>query len=224
MEFIFAVIIRIKMKYTDVIWDWNGTLLNDVALGVEVMNELLLEYSLPSITIAHYQKIFRFPVIDYYKDLGFPSERDAFETIGMRFINRYNERQFESKLRPYTMEVLNALHTSGVRQWVLSAREQIQLELGLAHFSLSNYFEAIYGLNNHMADGKSSLATLLKAQMPQDTKVCMIGDTSHDAALALQMGWDCILLRGGHEDDLRLDTNPYPKAQNMEELINLTHG
>ena len=54
-------------KYKYIIWDWNGTLLNDVWLCIEIMNEMLENRNLPSITYDKYREIFDFPVQRYYE-------------------------------------------------------------------------------------------------------------------------------------------------------------
>ena len=40
-------------KYSHILWDWNGTLLDDAWLCVEVMNSMLAERDLPQIGRAH---------------------------------------------------------------------------------------------------------------------------------------------------------------------------
>ena len=59
------------MKYKHIIWDWNGTLLDDTWLCVEGINNSLKKRSLQTITKEIYRKVFSFPVEDYYKRLGF---------------------------------------------------------------------------------------------------------------------------------------------------------
>ena len=53
-------------KYDHVIWDWNGTIIDDAYLCVEVMNQVLKNRDLPLINISSYRKNFCFPVKKYY--------------------------------------------------------------------------------------------------------------------------------------------------------------
>src|SRR3954465_14239750 len=71
-----------------VIWDWNGTLLLDIDHAVATTNRLLREENLPPTTVERYKKIFRFPVIEYYGDLGFDTSPAKFLDLCERF-NRY---------------------------------------------------------------------------------------------------------------------------------------
>ena len=55
-------------KTTTVIWDWNGTLLDDAPVCVAAINDMLRERSLPQLSAERYQEIFCFPVSeDVYK-------------------------------------------------------------------------------------------------------------------------------------------------------------
>ena len=58
-------------KHKHIIWDWNGTLINDVWLVVEAMNKMLKKRNLPKIDSKKYREIFDFPVTEYYSKLGF---------------------------------------------------------------------------------------------------------------------------------------------------------
>ena len=65
-----------------IIWDWNGTLINDAWLFVEIMNEELKDRKLPLITVKDYRKHFTFPVKKYYENLGFNFEKENNTTAG----------------------------------------------------------------------------------------------------------------------------------------------
>ncbi|SVD25320.1 uncharacterized protein METZ01_LOCUS378174, partial [marine metagenome] len=66
-------------KYKHIIWDWNGTLLDDGWLFVDVMNSILRRRGMDTITLEKYREIFGFPVKDYYLKLGFDLEKEPFE-------------------------------------------------------------------------------------------------------------------------------------------------
>ena len=67
-------------KYNHIIWDWNGTIVDDAFLFVDIMNFFLLERGLPKITIKDYREFFEFPVKNYYLNLGF-SFKNNFKTV-----------------------------------------------------------------------------------------------------------------------------------------------
>lgn len=55
-----------------ILWDWNGTLLDDVQLCVDALNRLLARYGYPQrYDRDQYRAIFGFPVQEYYARAGF---------------------------------------------------------------------------------------------------------------------------------------------------------
>ena len=45
-------------QYKHIIWDWNGTLLDDAWLFVDIMNGVLENRNMDTITVKKYRKIF----------------------------------------------------------------------------------------------------------------------------------------------------------------------
>ena len=86
-------------RYKHIIWDWNGTLLDDAKLCVDIMNVVLSRRNMPVISLRQYQELFDFPVVDYYVKLGFDFEKESFEIVGTEFIDYYEERRHEANLQ-----------------------------------------------------------------------------------------------------------------------------
>ena len=59
------------MKFEAILWDWNGTLLDDVNIAIDAINQLLLDRNLVQLTLERYLDVFTFPVCDYYELIGF---------------------------------------------------------------------------------------------------------------------------------------------------------
>ncbi len=196
-----------KNKYTTIIWDWNGTLLNDAWLCVDVMNGMLMERGLPLRTIDEYREVFDFPVRDYYEKLGYDFEKEPFEIIGMEFMVLYNRRQHETKLHEGVFDILGWFRKHGFRQLILSAREQSELIEETKSLGVYAYFDRIYGLDDHYAHGKTDVAVRLLADIgvPAD-QIVFIGDTRHDAEVAKECGIECILIPNGHHSRQRLES------------------
>ena len=85
--------------YRHVIWDWNGTLLDDAWLCVEITSGLLRRRHLEPLTPERYERLFDFPVRIYYERLGFDLEAESFEEIGSEFIEEYRVRRYECRLQ-----------------------------------------------------------------------------------------------------------------------------
>jgi len=206
-------------KYSHIIWDWNGTLLDDNWLCVEVMNTLLSSRNLPLLTLELYREIFDFPVKDYYEKLGFDFDKESFGIVGMEFMNRYNERQKECRLHEDAVTSLECIAKKGFRQNIMSAREQNELRQETLDLGVIGYFDNVDGLDDHYAHGKTDVGIrLLKEINVEKGKILFIGDTCHDAEVAKELGIDCILIPNGHHSEERLLGTGFPIVKSLNDL------
>ncbi|MGB5289051.1 MAG: HAD family hydrolase [Ignavibacteriaceae bacterium] len=215
---------KVLKNYNHIIWDWNGTLLNDVELCAGIMNMLLTQESLPNISIAKYKSIFTFPVIEYYKIAGHSFERTSFEVLGKQFMDEYELRKNNCKLFPGVSKLLSEIQSKNIKQHLLSAYEQNNLNNILKHFGIINYFQYIVGLDNIYAGGKSHLAQDLALKIRSNGaagNILLIGDTIHDYEVAKEIDADCILVSQGHQDEERLLQLGIPVAKDISELSNM---
>ena len=215
---------RFSNSYDHIIWDWNGTLFNDVELCATIMNLLLTQESLPNISIQRYREIFTFPVIDYYKIAGHTFKYNSFEILGKQFMVEYELRKSDCKLFPGVIELLSALQEKNIKQHLLSAYEQQSLNKIIKLYSIDNYFQNVVGLDNIYASGKSQLARDLAKRISSNGtagNILLIGDTIHDYEVAREINADCILISHGHQDEKRLLKLGIPVAKNFNELSKL---
>jgi phosphoglycolate phosphatase len=188
-----------------VIWDWNGTLLCDVDHAVQITNKLLLEENLPPTTVKNYKEIFSFPVIDYYRRLGFDVTKDKFLDLCERFNHHFVAGVQSCGLQPGTEEVLAEIKKSGKIQSVLSASEQNILNHQMKLFGLEKYFDYVTGIADKAAGSKVARGHELmkKAGIPSADTI-MIGDTDHDLEVGNALGIEVILVENGHQCETRL--------------------
>lgn len=192
-------------KIKQIIWDWNGTLLNDVTMCVQVMNLMLQKYSLPALSSEKYKQLFNFPVQDYYERLGFDFNQHSFEVIGHKFMDAYFEELPNSPLFPEVKMILQELNKLGINQLVLSAMEHKSLEKSLKDKGIRSCFSKVQGINDHLASGKTELAFgLLQSSGYKADETLFIGDTLHDLEVAQSIGCPCVLIANGHFSKERL--------------------
>ncbi|MCB9208313.1 MAG: HAD family hydrolase [Ignavibacteriales bacterium] len=187
-------------KYKHVIWDWNGTMLDDVELCVDVGNNLFRRKNIPLLTVEKYKSIFTIPVKDYYIAAGFDFTKESFEIVGKEWMDEYEERKYECDLHKDLLSVMQKFNEVGIKQSVVSAYKQDNLNKMIKTFELDSYFDHIVGLDNIYAAGKTHLAKNLMAQLENGHgETLLIGDTVHDYEVAMEIGADCILIAGGHQ-------------------------
>ena len=126
------------MKYKHIIWDWNGTLLDDRWLTVESMNRLLQRRNMELITEETYRSVFMFPVIEYYIKLGFDFDKEPFSVSGTEFIEEYNKRASEPRLHAGAKETLSELHQNDMRHSILSASKQDILDRLMGEYGIAD--------------------------------------------------------------------------------------
>ena len=192
-------------NYKHIIWDWNGTLINDVWLVVEIMNKMLKKRHLPRIDSKTYREIFDFPVTKYYSKLGYDFSDESFEELTVEFIGEYYARFNKCKLFDEVEEVLKKIRDRGISQSILSASKEDVLIEKIKHYGIDKYFCRIIGLENHYAESKVEKGKKWIAKLnlnPQD--VLLIGDTIHDYDVSKCMGCDCLLVANGHHSYERL--------------------
>ncbi len=207
-------------NYRHIIWDWNGTLLDDAWLCVDIMNHILRKRNLPELSRQHYAEIFDFPVRNYYVKLGFDAQLDPFEKLSVEFISQYLARKFECNLRENARATLTHFSECGISQSVLSAAEHNHLVEAISHYGIWDFFTDVSGIDNHDADGKLENARLMMRELSlEPDAVLLIGDTLHDFHVAQAIGVDCVLISGGHQSRERIATSGMPLIQHLNELL-----
>ena len=210
----------ITSKYKHIIWDWNGTLLDDAWLCVDVMNSLLSKQNLPLLTLDSYRDIFSFPIRTYYDNLGFDYSIESFETVATNFIISYEKRKFECSLRDDALMVLEFFKVKGKKQYILSASKIDSLREITKFYKLEKYFQSLNGLDDHYAFGKTEIGRhLLINEGLNPDETLLIGDTDHDCEVAEELGITSILMKHGHNSDKRLSGCGKPVYNVLREII-----
>lgn len=192
------------MRY--IVWDWNGTLLDDVPVCISVMNGMLRRRGLGELTPERYREIFGFPVEGYYRAAGLDLEREPFGELAQEYITEFNRRALSCGLRRGAEEVLCAMRDRGYAQIIVSASERSTLEEQVAHYGISGYFQAVLGISGILAATKEGVAReYLEGNGIASEDAVFIGDTGHDWEIAKGLGCRCLLVEGGHESRARLE-------------------
>lgn len=208
------------MKPRCLIWDWNGTLLDDVQLCLGLLNELLEQNGSPNrYDLAAYREIFGFPVVEYYRRAGFDFEKRSFEALAADYVERYDPASFACALCPGAADALAAVRSAGVRQVILSASELTLLNAQVEHLGVAGYFHELLGQADYYAHGKLAVGKAWMARQSFDpADAVLVGDTLHDAQVAAGLGAGCVLCAAGHQSRARLLTAGVPVIDTLAEL------
>lgn len=209
-----------SQDYQTIIWDWNGTLLNDVDMCIHCMNQLLEPRQIPLLTKDIYRSVFTFPVQTYYEKIGIDFEKDPFDIIGHDFMDLYFAALPYCKLHKEAISVLEHFQRQGKKQFILSAMEHQALVQAMKDYKIDHFFDAVFGIDNHLAAGKIARGQqMVKYHQIQTSSTLLIGDTIHDREVAKELMVDNILISNGHQSKERLKESGAKVLMNLSNLL-----
>ena len=186
-----------------VIWDYNGTILDDLDICLQIENEMLKERRMPAWPVDRetYLDHFGFPVIDYYYYIGYTFENETYDDISVEFNERYDELFDNAGLMPEFLPAIQRSKASGNRNVILSACQHDKLISQCSQLGIAQYFDEILGIDNLLAGSKTEMALKWLEQSKTDPETCLyLGDSLHDLDTARALGVkDCILIAKGHQ-------------------------
>jgi len=205
-----------------IIWDWNGTLLDDAEICRTAINRMLKARNLPELSLEKYRDVFTFPVIDYYRQVGFDFDKEEWEPVAMEFINLYLGALKEVELTPFANETLEKFKQKGYRQAIISAMQHDALLKSVSELGIYDYFDFIGGIGDHYGGGKVDNArNYFTVAGLNPEQVTLIGDTIHDSEVAAELGCKCVLVTTGHQSHRRLQLTGLTVIKNLSEIESL---
>jgi phosphoglycolate phosphatase len=189
----------------NIVFDFNGTLLDDLKLSVDIEEALMINNGLRPYTLEEYLDKFFFPIREYYRYIGIKDEN--FSKSAEYFNNEYNSRwSKETSLHSGVIKALKDLKKAGYRLFVLSASEEEFLISQLKALGIYEYFDGVCGARNDLAYGKIEYGkTYAKEHHIEPNETGIIGDTCHDFEVANELHFKCILFTKGHNSKARLE-------------------
>ena len=203
-----------------VIWDWNGTLLDDVEHALSALNILLRERDMPALDRDTYREHFGFPVRDFYVHLGFDFAREDFVAVSESFIAHYKAAAASARTHAEAQPTMAALASANIQQSVLSAMELTMLRSMLQAHGLTGFLRHVRGLDHLHATSKVALGVeLMHTLGTPASETLFVGDTLHDLETAEAMGCQCLLFVNGHQTRARLTAKGVRLINSLSEVL-----
>ena len=187
------------MKYKNILWDWNGTILNDTPVAFEATNILLKRYDYPTITLEFYRDNMDTPIVNFYSKI-FDLNKHDMQMLDDEWGVLYHQLSDKIGLHNSIVTLLNFFAAKNCRQVVLSAFKTEKIIKYARKFSVEHFFDNILGTQNIVMESKTARGTRYMQEhgfAPEHT--LYIGDTVHDCDTARDLGVDCILFSGGQQ-------------------------
>ena len=203
-----------------VIWDFNGTLVDDLNAAVRSVNAQLERRELPHLTISEFRDVFSFPVEGYYRRIGLDPDAESMGEMAAEFFEGYIPGLAMCSLHDGVLEALELFLRLSVRQFVLSAMEESMLHDMLEALGISERFIAVYGLEHQEGDSKLSRGRDLMNDYGIDPETTLlIGDTDHDADVADALGVSVVLIAQGYQSEERLHGMGFPVYRSVRDWL-----
>lgn len=183
-----------------VLWDWNGTLLDDTAAGIGAFTEVFRRRGLPAMTRSWYRRHFAFPVRPVYAARGVDLAHEDWAALAREYHAAYLKRP--KQLNAEARAAVSLVAARGAGQSILSALRQDLLDQAVEASGIRPFFDFVCGVDNldgatKLARARELLARLRERGVSGD--VVMVGDAIHDWEVAEDLGVGCVLCAcGGH--------------------------
>lgn len=198
-------------KVKTIVWDWNGTLLNDVDVNINIVNKMLADFDIQTISKDYYRSIFSFPIYAFYKKLGFKIDDNPslYKALIEKYNKMYCDQLLSGSLYPNVDNMLQYLHKFNVQNIILSGQNQKDLDDQVDYFGIRKYFHIVKGSKEKDAsDKEQQLSNILQCQNLSPKDILIIGDTIFDWELAAAYDSPCVLFTHGHQDEKTLSQTP----------------
>jgi haloacid dehalogenase superfamily, subfamily IA, variant 1 with third motif having Dx(3-4)D or Dx(3-4)E len=203
---------------THIIWDFNGTLIDDLDASVASVNDMLGRRGLPPITRERYHALIAVPIVRFYEQL-FDLEATPMDVLMPEFQVGYEQHFDLAHPGDGALEALEGFRRAGVHQVVLSSLRTERIELILAKYGLTNYFGQIMGADDDLCSEKATRGLCwLQESGVEPQNVLVIGDLVHDFEVAQALGARCALLGCGHQGTRELAATGAPVYPDLHAL------
>ena len=208
-----------------ILWDWNGTLLDDTRAALDTLNFMLRERGSPEIGMDFYRDNFAFPVRPFYERIGVCLENEDWDALAREYHEIYSRQ--EKRLCDGAVAALEAAKSAGARQSVISALRQDLLDAALGEYGIAGYFDFVYGVDNLDGESKLSrareLVDALRARGDDPRDAVLIGDALHDKEVADAIGVRCVLCASGSHAAWRL-AKAAPTGETIADALAIALG
>lgn len=194
--------------YQNLIFDWSGTLVDDMGPTIEATNHVFSIYGKPALDRDEFRRLFRLPYSEFYEE-HLPGVR--LDELENHFRRAFAESQVPVTILPHAREKLDWCMEREIRCFVLTSMDSATFEQQLDDLNMRHYFEATY---SGAVDKRQVIGSLLARHELEIPKTAFVGDMTHDvvtakhggvASVALLTGYTHKEVLAAHEPDWLLD-------------------
>ncbi|MFE2257868.1 HAD family hydrolase [Streptomyces cyaneofuscatus] len=204
-----------------IVWDWNGTLLDDLSCMVDAVSACQEAIGEPPVDAATYRRQHCLPGRALHDRLcGRPVTDAEWPTITRTFAEHMAARH--PPLRAGAAALLESVARRKHTQSLLSLTDDPQLRREVEQTGLTPVFERIEGRHEPGTAKSVALEQHLRMLGVRDRRrVVLIGDTTDDAEAARACGVRAVVHTGGFEPLEKLRTAGVPVVDSLRAAVQL---
>ena len=205
------------------VWDWNGTVLNDFEIILRSTNDSFGDHGLPPITADQYRTQIKMPIRAFYADiLGYAPTDEQWEAMDVTFHKYYVAYERQARLSDGLPDLFRDWAGRGHSQSLLSMYHDDKLVPVVEHHGIAHHFALVQGTTPPRPARKAEhLADHLRRLRLDPATVVLIGDSPDDAAAAYSVGARVILYSGGFAAASSLRATGAPIADTLADAVTM---
>ncbi|WEH17577.1 HAD hydrolase-like protein [Streptomyces sp. VNUA24] len=205
-----------------IVWDWNGTLLNDNEAIIGATNAAFAELGIEPITLERYRELYCVPVPKFYERLigRLPSDEE-WEAMDVVFHRYYAEHRVACGLTDGVPGLLTEWVSGGRSQSILSMYVHEELVPLVRGFGIEPHFVRVDGRTGPSGGSKAEhmVRHLRRLADVEPERTVVIGDAADDAVAARHVGARAVLYTGGSHSRASLEWVGVPVVDTLEEAV-----
>jgi phosphoglycolate phosphatase-like HAD superfamily hydrolase/ADP-ribose pyrophosphatase YjhB (NUDIX family) len=204
--------------FRNLIFDWSGTLVDDLGPVIEATNAVFERYNLPAFDRDNFRRQFRLPYSEFYAEFLPDISLAELET---HFRPAFSAAKTPVTVLPHAREKLEWCTQHGIRAFVLTSMDTQAFERQMDDFKLRHHFEAIY---SGIIDKRDMIHQIIQQHRLKPHETAFVGDMTHDVETARHGGLSSIaVLTGYQHPEVLAAVRPDLTVPDLEVLRNLMH-
>ena len=202
-----------------IIWDFNGTLIDDVDTAVLSVNDTFDKLGIPRTEREEYRRNMDMPIYKYYEKHA-DLTKIPLEYFTKEFLAGFEKHIETVTASPSALYTVRELSRRGAVQCIISSFEQKRLEGLTERFGFTPYMDGIFGASDILCLSKTERGKKwMKDEGADPADVLVVGDMVHDFDMAAEMGASCVLYDRGHQPREALEKTGTKVISDLKEIL-----